>query len=232
MSLISVKKLAAFYENREIFNDLSFDVADADYLYIVGENGSGKTTLMRCILGFNVKYTGDIALDGFSKKEIGYLPQRISSENDFPASVNEVIMSGFAGKSFLGFGYKNAYKKRAIENMQLLGIGELKDKPYSELSGGQQQKVLLCRALCAAKKALLLDEPVTGLDALSREEMYTLIDRLNKSGMTVIMISHDLDAALKNAKHILHISEGGYFYGTPDEYESSSYFAKLPGKEV
>ena len=229
MNLISVKNLSAFYENREIFSNLSFNIADGDYLCILGENGSGKTTLMRCMLGFDVKTSGEILFNGFSKKEIGYLPQRSETVSDFPASVTEVVMSGFAGKGFLGMLYKKEQKQKAYENMKRLEIFDLKDKAFNKLSGGQQQKVLLCRALCAAKKALLLDEPVTGLDANSAEEMYALIDKLNREGMTVIMISHDIETARSKGTHILHIANGGYFFGTEKDYASGEYCKKEGG---
>ena len=104
--------------------------------------------------------------------------------------------------------------------MDKLGITHLAKKCYRELSGGQQQRTLLARALCAAQKMLLLDEPVTGLDPAATEEMYTLIDQLNKSGITIIMISHDIEAALKHATHVLHIGAGGAtFFGDVKEYD-------------
>ena len=220
MSLINVKNLSAFYENRQIFKDLSFSVNEGDYLCITGENGSGKTTLMRLILGFKVKHTGSIALEGFKNQEIGYLPQRTVTESDFPASVKEVILSGFCGKSFLGLN-KREYYLKALENMKYLEIEELENRFFRELSGGQQQKVLLCRAMCAAKKLLLLDEPVAALDYDSKEELYRLIKKLNNGGMTVIMISHDIERALKEGSHILNIRDRDYTFSKSSEYNNT-----------
>lgn len=218
MDLITVKNLSSFYEGKKVFENLNFTVQDGDYLCILGDNGSGKTTLMKTILGFDIKHTGTIKFNGFSNKEIGWLPQKEQHQKDFPASVKEVVYSGFAGRGFLGLFYSESVKEQAQKNMQLLGISDIAEKSFSELSGGQQQKVLLCRALCAAKKVLLLDEPVTSLDESSTEEMYTLIKKLNDSGLAIIMISHDISRALSEAKNILSISESGFFFGTPEEY--------------
>ena len=221
MSLIRVNNLSAFYENRQIFKDLNFSVNEGDYLCITGENGSGKTTLMRLLLGFKVKHTGNINLEGFKNCEIGYLPQRTVTESDFPASVKEVILSGFCGKSFLGLGVKRAQYNMALENMKYLEIEDLENRFFRELSGGQQQKVLLCRAMCAAKKLLLLDEPVAALDTDSKTELYRLIKKLNSDGMTIIMISHDISRALTESSHILNIHNKGYTFSKTSDYKET-----------
>lgn len=218
MNIITVKNLSAYYESRRVFKDLNFTVSDGDYLCIVGSNGSGKTTLMKTVLGMDIKHTGEVHFNGFAKKEIGWLPQKTQHQKDFPASVKEVVMSGFAGERFFGLFYTKDQKTKAEKNMQMLDIADIAEKSFSELSGGQQQKVLLCRALCAAKKVLLLDEPVTSLDENASEEMYTLIKKLNRNGLAVIMISHDISRVICEAKHVLSLSDDGYFFGTGDEY--------------
>lgn len=217
MPIINAHNLSAYYENRKVFENVNFTVDDGDYLCIVGENGSGKTTLMKIILGMNIKHTGMVEFNGFGKKAIGWLPQKNAHQKDFPASVYEVVVSGFAGKTKGGI-YRKEIKQRAIENMRILDISDISEKSFSELSGGQQQKVLLCRALCAAKKVLLLDEPVTGLDAASTQEMYSLINKLNDSGIAIIMISHDINRAVSESKHILHLGDDGVYFGTNREY--------------
>ncbi len=218
MSLIEVKNLSAFYENRKVFENVSFTIEKGDYLCIIGENGSGKTTLMKTVLGMKIKHTGHIEFKGFTKREIGWLPQKTQTQKDFPASVEEVVMSGFAGKGVFGTHYNKTLKEQALKNMQILDISGIAEKSFSELSGGQQQKVLLCRALCAAKKVLLLDEPTTSLDRSAAEEIYKLVRKLNDSGLAVIMISHDINRALSESKHILNLSENGWFFGTVQEY--------------
>ena len=218
MNIIEVKNLSAFYENRMVFENVSFSVTEGDYLCIIGENGSGKTTLMKTLLGFDIKHSGTVKLGGFTRREIGWLPQKTQHQKDFPASVNEVVTSGFAGSGFFGAWYGKSQKKQAKQNLKLLSIEDIAEKSFSELSGGQQQKVLLCRALCAAKKVLLLDEPVTSLDEAAAEEMYALIKKLNDSGMAIIMISHDITRAVAESKHILSLSNNGFFFGTDAEY--------------
>lgn len=218
MSLITVKNLSAYYENREVFKNLNFTVSEGDYLCIVGENGSGKTTLMKTLLGMDIKHTGDISFNGFDRREIGWLPQKTQEQMDFPASAFEVVLSGFSGSTLLRLGQSKKMKKSALENMKRLDILELKGKSFRELSGGQQQKVLLCRALCAAKKVLLLDEASTGLDSSSKKELYSIIRKLNESGIAIIMILHDVEFAISQAKHILCLYEGESFFGTAEEF--------------
>ena len=222
MALLTCKDLCLGYEGREILHNLNFEVNIGDYLCIVGENGSGKSTLMKAILGLQQPFSGKILTgDGLLQKEIGYLPQQTIVQRDFPATVWEIVISGFQGRCGLRPFYTKEEKQKAIENIEKMGIADLRKRCYPELSGGQQQRVLLARALCATKKLLLLDEPVTGLDPKVTAEMYELIERLNKDGITVIMISHDVNAALDFASHILHIGNT-VFYGTRSGYLASS----------
>ncbi len=229
MSLLICNDLTLGYEGQKILSDLSFSVNSGDYLCILGENGSGKSTLMKTILGLHKPMKGKVLTsDGLNKNEIGYLPQQTSIQRDFPASVREIVLSGFQGQCGLRPFYSRAQKKAADENIELMGISHLKKRCYRELSGGQQQRVLLARALCATKKMLLLDEPVAGLDPVVTEEMYRLIEKLNKErGITVVMISHDLDAALRYATHVLNVGSK-FFYGTVAQYFKSG---AAPGGE-
>ena len=227
MAQLSCQNLSLGYEGKEILSGLSFEVNSGDYLCIVGENGSGKSTLMRTVLGLKKPMSGKIITgDGLSANEIGYLPQQTLVQRDFPASVKEIVISGNQGRCGLRPFYNKQEKDLAVENMKKMGIYDLQNRCYRELSGGQQQRVLLARALCATKKMLLLDEPVAGLDPKVTADMYSLIDGLNKEDkITIIMISHDLDAAIKFASHILHIGKD-IFFGTKDEYIKSRFHAE------
>lgn len=221
MALLTIKNLSLGYNSHAIVENLNFIVSSGDYLCIVGENGSGKSTLMKTLLNLQEPVSGQILIgDGLKKNEIGYLPQQTTVQRDFPASVKEIVISGCQGHCGLKPFYSKEDKKLAAENMQRMGILELKERCYRELSGGQQQRVLLARALCATKKVLLLDEPVSGLDPKVTAEMYTLISDLNREGITIIMISHDIAAAVRYASHILHIGTT-VFYGTKDAYLKS-----------
>ena len=228
MALITCDKLSLGYEGRELLRDLSFTVNAGDYLCIVGENGSGKTTLMKTILGLRQPMSGSIQFgDGLKQTEIGYLPQQTEVQRDFPASVWEIVLSGCMNSLGLRPFYGRAQKTRAEEALRKLDIEGLRRRCYRELSGGQQQRVLLARALCASERILLLDEPVSGLDPQAAEDMYALLNRLNKDGMTIMMISHDLGQAMNAASHVLQIGKD-LFFGTKEEYLKNGFMN--PGK--
>lgn len=233
MSLISCKNVYLSYENVSVIENLNFTVEEGDYLCIVGENGSGKSTLIKSILGLKETARGHLHMgDGLNQKEIGYLPQQTTAQKDFPASVYEVVLSGCISRKKRRFFFTSKEKNVAVENMKKLDILNLKKRCYRELSGGQQQRVLLARALCAGKKMLLLDEPVTGLDPIVTMELYSIINKINKElGVTIIMVSHDLHAAVANADHILHLNKTDSFFGTVQEYQKSEVFKKFGGEE-
>ena len=232
MAQITCKNLTLGYENRAIQENLNFSINTGDYLCIVGENGSGKSTLMKTLLHLQPPISGTIELgDGLRKNEIGYLPQQTLVQRDFPASVKEIVLSGCQGRCGWRPFYNKEDKEIARKSMEKMMIQDLQDRCYRELSGGQQQRVLLARALCAAKKILLLDEPVSGLDPKVTAEMYQLIQDLNKrDGITIIMISHDIEAAVRYATHILHIGEH-CFFGTKKQYLESSLGRHFTGQE-
>jgi zinc transport system ATP-binding protein len=218
MPQLLCENLSLGYNSHTVVENLNFSVNTGDYLCIVGENGSGKSTLMKTILGLLKPLSGKITNgDGLLPDEIGYLPQQTEVQRDFPASVNEIVLSGCQSRCGKRPFYNRAEKALAQENIRKMGIEDLRKKCYRELSGGQQQRVLLARALCATQKMLLLDEPVSGLDPIVTKEMYALIEDLHKDGITIIMISHDIEAAKKYATHILHIGKN-IFFGTKDEY--------------
>ncbi|MCR5719276.1 MAG: ABC transporter ATP-binding protein [Lachnospiraceae bacterium] len=222
MAYITANELVLGYDGKEILEGLSFEVNPGDYLCIVGENGSGKSTLMKTLLGLNNPMGGKFEWgDGLKKTQIGYLPQQTIVQRDFPASVGEIVLSGCQGRMGLRPFYSKSDRALADKNMELMEIKEFEKNCYRELSGGQQQRVLLARALCATEKVLLLDEPVSGLDPKVTAGMYDLIEKLNKSGITIIMISHDIIAAVKYATHILHLG-GEIYFGTKEEYIASS----------
>lgn len=220
---IICRNAALGYEDGIVTEGLDFTVNSGDYLCILGENGSGKSTLIKALLGLKPQISGEIKWCGdFSAKDIGYLPQQTPIQRDFPASVNEIVLSGCLSKMGRKPFYRAAEKKLAAENMAQLGISHLAKHCYRELSGGQQQRVLLARALCAAGKMLLLDEPMTGLDPHAQSELYELIAELNAKGISIIMVSHDISSALKYASHILHISKKQLFFGKKSSYLKSS----------
>lgn len=228
MAQIKCVGVSLGYDSKEIVSNLDFQVNEGDYLCIVGENGSGKSTLMKALLGIHKQIRGDIVFgDGLKKGDVGYLPQQTSVQRDFPASVEEIVLSGFQGKKRFSPFYSAKEKNEAKENMEKMKVLEFKDRCYRELSGGQQQRVLLARALCATAKVLLLDEPTAGLDPKVTNDMYALIKEINeRDKITVIMISHDIGAALQYSSHILHMGEQTFF-GTVHQYRHSEVAEKF-----
>lgn len=232
MAQLTCQKLCVGYDGKTVLQDLGFEVFAGDYLCIVGENGSGKSTLMKTILGLQMPISGRILTgDGLRKNEIGYLPQQTVVQKDFPASVREIVLSGCQGRCGNRPFYNKEEKQLALDAMDKMQITQLARRCYRELSGGQQQRVLLARALCATQKILLLDEPVSGLDPKVTAEMYTLIEKLNREdGITVIMISHDVAAAVRYARHILHIGDT-VFFGKRADYLQSPQGRLFDAKE-
>ncbi len=227
MSLIDFNKVTIGYDGKSVISDLTFQIKPNEYVCIVGENGSGKTTLMKCLLGLIPPLSGKITFgDGLTQNEIGYLPQKTVLQKDFPASVEEVVLSGCLNKKYTLF-YSKEQKKTAEKNMELTGITDIRKNCFRELSGGQQQRALLARALCATTKLLILDEPVTGLDPVASADMYNLVKNLYKDGITVIMVSHDITAAVNNATKILHLTKDNYFFGSTHQYLHSDVGKKF-----
>lgn len=223
MVLLKCDELSLGYEKKPIAPPISFDVREGDFIAITGENGAGKSTLVKTLLGLIPPLSGLVSFEGgTSRRDIGYLPQSAFIARDFPASVYEVVLSGCIGKSDSFPFYKKHHRESAVSNMRRLGISELSSRCFSELSGGQAQRVLLCRALCAAGKLLLLDEPVQGLDPSATHEMYDAVSELNRRDkMAVLMVSHDICTTLGYATHILHLGSKEIFFGTTDEYRHS-----------
>ena len=241
MAQIECKDVSVKYESQEVLKDISFSIEAGDYLCIVGENGSGKSTLVKTILGLENAKTGEVIFgDNLNKNEIGYLPQQTQAQKDFPASVYEVVLSGCLNSRGMNPFYSYKDKKLANEMIKSLGIENImrfprliieniKKKSFRELSGGQQQRVLLARALCATKKIIILDEPITGLDPTVTREMYNLIKEINKKGITIIMVSHDINFAINNASKILHLKKNIKFFGNTEDYAKSEVGKKFIG---
>lgn len=232
MAQLTVKDLALGYEGHVIRQNVNFSIEQGDYLCIVGENGSGKSTLMKTILGLQKPLGGSITFgDGLRNNEVGYLPQQTQVQRDFPATVWEIVLSGCQARAGRRPFYNKEEKELAQRNMEKMRVTQFAKRCYRELSGGQQQRVLLARALCATQKILLLDEPVSGLDPKVTAEMYSLIERLNREdGVTIIMVSHDIGAAVHYANKILHVGST-MFFGSTQDYRRSAIGSRFLAEE-
>ncbi|MBQ8862476.1 MAG: ABC transporter ATP-binding protein [Clostridia bacterium] len=218
--ILKCENVALSYDGRTVAENIDFQINEGDYLCILGENGSGKTTLVSALLGLKKAAGGKIIYgNGVKAENIGYLPQKQRAGEDFPACVREIVRTGFLGKRGFRFYYSKAERERAEEVMQKLGISGFAKRSFSELSGGQQKRVLLARALCSAENLLILDEPTAALDPIVTEELYEMTKKLNaEEKLSVIMVSHDVSAATKYANKILHIKHEQLFFGSTEEY--------------
>jgi zinc transport system ATP-binding protein len=222
--VLTCESLCLGYENREVLHGLSFDLREGEALSVLGENGTGKSTLLKALLGLKKPNHGRVLYGGgLTRKQIGYLPQRSAVQKDFPATAGEVVRSGFLNSMGLRAGYSREQRARAMEVMAQMGVERLEKQCFRELSGGQQRRVLLARALAATQKLLLLDEPDAGLDPVAAGELREAITQLHRErGIAVVLVSHDIESALHEADFVLHLTQGeDRFYGTPGEYRAS-----------
>ena len=223
MDLLTCTHICVSYDDRTVIEDLSFNVGYGDYLCIVGDNGAGKSTLIKCLLGLKQISGGTLKFDDEIRgNQIGYVSQNLEVNEDFPASVSEVVLSGCLNRHGLLPFYSKKEKSKALEVLNKLSLADIARENFKNLSGGQQRRVMLARALMASEKLLILDEPVSSLDPIATEEFYNTMKMLNDSGMTLIMVSHDIHTAVHKASHILHLSnQMPNFFGTREEYLGS-----------
>lgn len=237
MAQLRCENISVGYEDGIVVSDVSFELNRGDYVCIVGENGAGKSSLLKGILGLAKIQGGKLVYgDGMSRADVGYLPQQKDYQKNFPATVKEVVMSGFLNKMGLRPYYNRAEKAKAMEILSDFGMADYVRASFGSLSGGQKQRVLLARAMCATDKLLLLDEPTTGLDPVATEELYELLKRLNREKKTtILMVSHDLNKAVSDAGLILHVNKrsGCGYFGPADKYldsEAARHFLGLDYK--
>lgn len=216
---ILCENVSVQYDRHLAVQNATFSVEPGDFLCIVGENGSGKSTLLKAMLGLLPLSGGQILFpDSRSRRGIGYVPQQSNIQKNFPATVWEIVLSGCLPRRKWRPFYTAADKQRAQDALSRVDMLSLKNISYQHLSSGQQQRVLLARALCATDWLLCLDEPTTALDAQSTAELYALLANLCQNGLSIVMVSHDIPATLSQAKHILHMHTKPLFFGTTQAY--------------
>ncbi len=218
MSLIELNNVTLGYEKHIVLRNIDIKIEEGDFVCVVGPNGSGKSTLIKGILGLIKPLKGKIKYNNLKQNFIGYMPQETKVDANFPASVLEIVLSGTLNNSGFKPFYSKEAKEKALNNLKLLHIENLKNKSFADLSGGQRQKVLLARSLCATSKLLILDEPSNNLDTKSKENLYEMISNLNKEGITIIMITHDLDHGNLIGNKILSLREDEIFYGSTTDF--------------
>lgn len=219
MNLIEFKNVCLGYDGKVVLDNINFSIKKGDFLTIVGPNGSGKSTLIKGLLGLLPPMKGKITYPNIKKNFIGYMPQITKVDGNFPASVYEIVLSGCLNRLGNKPFYGKKEKELVIKNLDVLKILDLKNKKFSELSGGQRQKVLLARCLCSTSKLLILDEPSNNLDYNSKLEIYDLIKQLNKEEkITVILITHDLDKEDLLGNKVISLKTEDFALGDIKEY--------------
>lgn len=208
MNLITLNHVSVSYDRNEVLSDVCLDIRTDDFIGVIGPNGGGKTTLVKAILkavphSGEVIYSETIESEGF--RRIGYLPQIADIDKAFPISVRQVVLSGLQAKKKLFGRYTARDREHAEHLLDTCGILSLALRPIGELSGGQLQRVLLCRALISDPALLLLDEPTNFVDNRFEKELYTLLRRLNEK-MAIVMVSHDLGTISSYVKSIVCVN--------------------------
>jgi zinc transport system ATP-binding protein len=217
MTVLKVENLSISFGDVAVISKLSFELEEGDFLCVVGENGSGKSTLLKAITG-EIQAKGKIKFEGIKQNQVGYISQKSKIEEKFPATVEEIVASGSLNSPNFGFFYNRKIKAKTRDALKALKIEKLAKRSFGELSGGQKQKVLLARALMATEKFIILDEPSNNLDQKSRQELYDNLRALNEQGMTVIMVTHDLDHGNLIGNKILSLSKNMPFFGSTSDY--------------
>ena len=220
---VRVDNLSYSYGSGEVLSDVSFSVSEGDFVGVIGPNGGGKTTLLRLMLGVLRPSRGTVTLFGHAPESTrsiaGYIPQETSSNKTFPISVFDVALMGTMGKRGMFRSYTAQDRRRACAMLEELDIYSLKNKSIGELSGGQRQKALLARALVSQPKILFLDEPTASIDTRGQDEIYEYLREKNKTGTTVLLVTHNVGAVSSYIKSIACVNKEVFFHpdGVLDE---------------
>lgn len=217
---VKIENLSVYYGQTPALSGVSLNIEEGEYLGIIGPNGGGKTTLLKSILGLIPINNGKIEIYNkrISKNRnlMGYVPQIAVMDKRFPISVLEVVLTGRLNQGLSPFfRFKAEDKERANEALSKVGIQHLADRQISELSGGEFQRMLIARAITVEPKVLLLDEPTASVDAISREQIYNILEELNQE-MTIILVTHDLLSVSSKVSRLACLNEKLVYYGEPE----------------
>lgn len=208
MNLVSLRDVSVVYDGYEALRDVRLEIEHDDFLGVIGPNGGGKTTLIKAVLGM-VPYRGEIrladALFSGGERLIGYMPQLSAFDRQFPISVVEVVLSGLQGRKGFFSRYAKVDRTKALRLLDEAGIGDIAAQPIGEISGGQMQRALLCRAVIADPKLLILDEPANFVDNRFENELYRSLRLLNER-MAIVMVSHDIGTITSIVKEIVCVN--------------------------
>ena len=233
---IEVRGLRVSYDEQPVLEDVTFSLAPGQLVGIIGPNGAGKTTLLKAILGLIPRVEGSIAMAGASVSRrggaIAYVPQRDTVNWRFPATVADVVLMGRYGR--LGWLRRPEARDRAIarECLAEVGMTAYADRPIAQLSGGQQQRVFLARALAQQPEVLLLDEPISGVDAPTQEAILTILSGLAAQGKTLLITTHDLRCNMEHFDALLALNRGVVALGPVAQVLTPAVLARTYGTQI
>lgn len=238
-NIIDIRSLSFQYGTRSVLENINLQVKKGSFLGLVGPNGSGKSTLLKCILGLLQPNKGEITLFGqpinkFNHWEkIGFVSQKANSFNSgFPASVFEVVSMGLFGKVGLFRFLTKQHKEKVREVIELVGMTEYTKQNIGELSGGQQQRVFIARALVSDPELLILDEPTVGVDIRSANNFYSMLSDLNKKGITLLLVTHDVTAMTEHVNAVACLNKQLHFHGNTKDFQENHGLSAFHGQEV
>ena len=219
--VIGIDRLTVTYGKTRALTDVCLSVKEGEYLGLIGPNGGGKSTLLGAILGTVRPSSGSITLFGQpaarGRARLGYVPQFANFDRAFPITVGEVVATAYLGKGLHPFRYLGKDEHRGADAaLDEVGLGGFSSRLVTELSGGEFQRMLLARALARSPEVLLLDEPTSGVDPVSRSRIYELLSERNRRGMTVVMVTHDMLAVASSVTSIACLSHTLVYHGEPE----------------
>lgn len=221
--ILELKDITAGYDHQPVLEHVNFTIREGDFIGIIGPNGGGKTTLLKVILGLLKPFSGEVIYHTSKQNLFGYLPQNNRFDQRFPINVTEVVLSGLMSGKGLYKSYTRADRKKAWELLDKYGMGNYKKSPIGDLSGGQMQRVFLCRAIISSPRILILDEPTTYVDSNFEKEFYPILEELNKS-LSIVMVSHDLGTICSYVKTIACVNRELHYHNSnlisPEQLQS------------
>jgi zinc transport system ATP-binding protein len=236
--LLQLENVSFAYGGEPVLDRITLDVQSGEYVGIIGPNGGGKTTLLKVMLGLIQPGSGEVQLFGQPLHQfkdwwrIGYVPQKATSfDPRFPITVEEVVSLGRVARRGLGRRFSPADHAAVQKALAQVGMTELRTRRLDELSGGQQQRVFIAKALASGPELLILDEPAVGIDNKSQDQFYQLLSELNKkAGLTLVMVSHDIDVVVNEVTKVACINETLIYHGDPKAFLGEEHMAQLYGK--
>ncbi len=238
-SIIDIRSLFFQYGSRNVLENINLNVKKGTFLGLVGPNGSGKSTLIKIILGLLQPSSGEINLFGIpitkfkNWDKIGFVSQKANSFNSgFPATVFEVVSMGLFGKVGLFRFLTKQHKEKVREAIDLVGMSEYTNQNIGELSGGQQQRVFIARALVSDPELLILDEPTVGVDVRSVNNFYAMLSKLNKTGITLLLVTHDVSGMTNYVNAVACLNRHLHFHGSTKDFQENHKLSAFHGQEV